>query len=306
MERELVWNRVYQAIVHVSKGFPAGHAGSGHPDVHPTWVIVVCWFWSCLWGRSMAEAMRELQSRKRRGLLEQGGYRLPKRVPDAGTVSRRRRRVDFGRLVRGVHGHLVDRLLLAPFREVLVVDSSPLDIPTISHDPDARWGHHGHFGYRVHTLMTQDRLFLEFAVEPSNAHELAVAPPLIGQAAARQMRCRYLAGDIGYDSEPLHRCVRAHLGGMLVAPVNHRGGSCRAPHSPLRRAMWRKWNRPRVRKARRTRGEIERSYSLLKGPLALDSLPRHVRHLENVRAFVAAKIIFYHAYLAQRGLAHAA
>jgi hypothetical protein len=300
MERELVWKQVYRAIRSVSKQFPLTHPGPGHPDVHPTWVIAVCWLWACLWRDPMATAMRTLRSVKKRRLLGQMGFSLPAHIPDGSTVCRRMQRPDFSGFLSAVHRALVVKLLTADSCQTLLGDSSPLDIPTISHDSDARFGHHGHFGYRLHTLMTQDKIVIEAHACPSNDQELAIMPALIQRAAANGVRCRYMAADIGYDSEALHRQTRDCLGGMLVAPLNDRGGTRTMMRTPLRKALWKRWNTPAIRKVRRKRGEIERAYSLLKGPLAIDSLPRHIRGLPRVRRYLLAETILYHGYLRAR------
>jgi hypothetical protein len=300
MERELVWAQVYRAVMTVSKQFPLSHAGPGHPDVHPTWVVAVCWLWACLWRQPLSTAVRALRSSKKRRLLGHMGFRLPAVIPEGSTVCRRMKRPDFDRTLAAIHRALIGRLLTPTSSLTLLGDSSPLDIPTISHDADARYGHHGHFGYRFHTLMTQDKIVLEALTCASNAQELAVMPQLIKQAADRGIRCRHLAADVGYDSEALHRLTRQALGGMLVAPPNDRGGTRTMLRTPLRKAMWEQWHSPEIRQARRQRGEIEHAYSILKGPFAIDSLPRHIRSLPRVQRYVWAETILYHGYLLER------
>jgi hypothetical protein len=306
MERELVWRQVYRAIIAVAKTFPLTHPGQGHPDVYPTWVIVVCWLWSCLWREPMAAAMRTLRSPKKRRLYRDLGFVLPRVIPDGSTVCRRMQRPDFQRMVEDIQSGLINRLLDERSCHTLLADSSPLDIPTISHDADARFGHHGHFGYRFHTLMTQDRIILEQAALPTNVQELAVLPQLIEQAAARGIQCTFLATDIGYDSEAAHRKTRDYLGGMLLAPLNNRGGQRTFLRTPLRKEMWAVWRSPQVRAARRKRSRIEHAYSILKGPFAIDSLPRHIRHLPRVRRFLMAETILYHGNLLTKPAKNAA
>ena len=306
MERELVWKQVYHAVVQVSKGFPLNHLGAGHPDVHPTWVIVVCWLWACLWREPLACAMRTLSCAKKRRLFGEMGFPLPARIPEGSTVCRRMQRPDFPCLMAEVHQCLLHQVLTDQSCQILLADSSPLDIPTISHDANARFGHHGHFGYRLHTLMTQDRIVLEQAAVPSNVQELAVLPDLIQHAAAAGIRCRYLAADTGYDSEAAHQATRDWLGGMLLAPPNDRGGTRTMTRTPLRKAMWAAWHTPAVKAARRKRRRIEHAYSVFKGPLAIDSLPRHIRGLHRVRRYLAAETIIYHGYLLEKQLKHAA
>lgn len=297
MERELVWKQVYRAVRTIAWILPPNHAGQGHPDVYPTWVIAVCWLWSCLWQEPLCAAMHTLGSRKSRRLYRQLGFDLPDQIPGPSTVCRRMQRPDFACTLERVNRCLIDQLLSADSCTTLISDSSPLDIPMFSHDAQARRGHHGHFGYRYHTLVTQDRVVLVHEAVPSNQQELAVFPRLVERAGALGIRCRYLAADIGYDSENAHRKTRECLGGMLVAPINNRGGTPAFTHTPLRKAMWQAWRTPAVRRARRKRPQVERVYSALKGPLGMDSLPRHIRGLHRVRCFLHADTILYHGYL---------
>src|SRR4051812_2642375 len=95
MERELVWKQVYRAVRTISHSFPENHPGQGHPDVYPTWVIAVCWLWSCLWREPLAWSMRTLASRKKRRRYGQLGFPLPENIPDPSTVCRRMKRLDF-------------------------------------------------------------------------------------------------------------------------------------------------------------------------------------------------------------------
>lgn len=305
MERELVWNKVYDAIRVVAEHLACGPRPQGHPDVYPTWIILVCWLWACLWRLPQVQAMTTLASRAKRRYYGYLGFRLPQVIPANCTVSRRGQRADFLQLRAAVQHYLLDRLLPTKACQTLIVDSSPLDIPTISHDQDARWGHHGHFGYRLHTLLTEDGAIVAEQVEITNVQELTVFPQLLATAAAVGITCRFVAADMGYDSEPAHRATQRLVGGMLVAPLNNRGGRRAFVRTPLRQAMWRRWHSPPLRRARRRRPRIERYHSVLKGPLAIDSLPRHIRGLSRVRRFVLGCTLLYHGYLLEKRAKHA-
>jgi hypothetical protein len=306
MERELVWKQVYRAVRTISHDFPENHPGQGHPDVYPTWVIAVCWLWSCLWREPLAWSMRTLASRKKRRRYGQLGFPLPENIPDPSTVCRRMKRLDFQATLEAANRRLIGQLLAADSCHTLISDSSALDIPLFSHDADARFGHHGHFGYRLHTVATHDRIILVHQTVPSNEQELAVFPTLVERAETLGIQCRYLAADIGYDSENAHRAAQARLGGMLLAPLNTRGGKPAFTRTPLRKAMWRVWRTPEVRQARRKRPQIERIYSVLKGPFAMDSLPRHIRGLPRTRRFLNGVMILYHGYLLEKRNKYAA
>src|SRR4051812_36781675 len=128
MERELVWKQVYRAVRTISKTWAWNHLGPGHPDVHPTWVLLVCWLWACLWREPVSRAMATLRCRKKRRLYGQLGFALPQAIPDNSTLCRRMQRPDFRQMLEAVQHHMIDSLLGQTSCHTLLVDSSPLDI----------------------------------------------------------------------------------------------------------------------------------------------------------------------------------
>ena len=296
MDDEL-WNRVYRVVMQTASNWSGRSRGPGHPDEYDVWEIALLWLWTALWNQPLTRTLRQLGDRKCRRGLRQLGFRLPPRVPHESTLYRRVWRSDYGAFIAAVNQALIARL--RPVRWRLLVDSSPLPVPHVSHDADATWGHHRQRGYRWHTLASSDRVVLHHSVRPANVHELRVAPQLVGQAGAARRRPRFVIGDDGYDSEPLHRAVRHALpGARLVAPLNDRGGRRTMRRTPLRRWLDAHWDEPAVARAYRVRPEIDRMYSVLKGHrFGLYGLPPWVRHLPAVTRWVELKVVLYHAYL---------
>ena len=216
MDDEL-WNRVYRSVMKVAATWPE-RRHRGHPDEYPVWEVALLWLWTAFWDQPLTATLAQLADRRcRRGLALLGFALPPLRLPHESTLRRRVWRDDYGRFVGAVNARLVRAL--DPVRWRLLIDSAPLPVPHVSHDADATWGHHGQRGYRWHTLASADRVVLHHSVRPANEHELSVAPALVAQAGAARRRPRFVVGDDGYDSEPLHRHVRRDLpGARLVAP----------------------------------------------------------------------------------------
>ena len=296
MDDEL-WNRVYRSVMKVAATWPE-RRHRGHPDEYPVWEVALLWLWTAFWDQPLTATLAQLADRRcRRGLALLGFALPPLRLPHESTLRRRVWRDDYGRFVGAVNARLVRAL--DPVRWRLLIDSAPLPVPHVSHDADATWGHHGQRGYRWHTLASADRVVLHHSVRPANEHELSVAPALVAQAGAARRRPRFVVGDDGYDSEPLHRHVRRDLpGARLVAPLNDRGGRRAMRRTPLRRWLDAHWHDPAVARAYRVRPEIDRMYSVIKSHrFGLYALPPWVRHLPTVRRWVELKMLLYHAYL---------
>jgi hypothetical protein len=298
MEDEL-WNKVYRVVMKTASTW-SSRSRPGHPDEYEVWEIALLWLWTALWNQPLTRTLGQLGSRKcRRGLVLLG-FRLPMRVPHESTMYRRVWRSDYADFIAAVNQALIAQLY--PVRWRLLVDSSPLPVPHVSHDVDATWGHHRQRGYRWHTLVSSDRVVLHHSVQPANVHELRVAPLLVKQAGEMRRRPKFVIGDDGYDSEPLHRSVRRELPrARLIAPLNDRGGQRTMRRTPLRRWLNAHWDDPAVARAYRVRPEIDRMYSVLKSHrFGLYALPPWVRHLPAVTRWVELKMVLYHAYLTLR------
>lgn len=297
MDGELLsWNGLYRLVMRLCTGRPDSPRRRGHPDEYSPAEVVLCWLWSGLVNLPLATAMRKLTKPRYRRGMRAHGYLVPPRCPHETTLRRRSRRLDFWIFLVSLHLALI--AYLRPDTGTLLMDSSPLPVPRTSRDPDATWGHHNLYGYRWHTLTSLDRVILSWGVYGAHVQELAVAPILVRQAAPWGWRCRHLSADAGYDSEPLHRAVRNELGGMLVAPLNDRGGERVLTRTPLLARLDQGWANPHVQRARHRRGEIDRMYSVLKGyRFGLYALPPWVRGQPAVERWLMLKTLLYHAYL---------
>jgi hypothetical protein len=294
MDGEL-WNIVYRIVHQVARETSIVHrTRRGSPDTYDTWEIALIWLWTAYWNQPLATAVYQLTHRRTRRALKILGFRLPGRVPHETTVRRRSLRQDYAAFIEAVDRKLIE--LLHARVDRLLIDSTPLPVPQVSKDRDATWGHHALRGYRWHTLVSADRVILQQQVEGANVHELAVAPLLVERAAQSGLHPRFVVGDDGYDSEPLHQCVHDRLRAHLIAPLNDRGGKRTMRRTPLRRWLNQHWKDRAIRASYRTRPEIDRMYSEFKGDrLSLYALPPWVRHLPAVRRWVELKQVLYHA-----------
>lgn len=297
MNRELIWKQVYGAIKMVADLWPEEPPRRGHPDIYATWQVVAWWLWTALWNQPISTTCTQLPKWRIRQGFRQAGYDLPPRAPPhEGTLGRRACRLDFWQFLQALND-----LLIGPTGtdETLILDSSPLPVGRFSGDPEATWGHHGLHGYRWHVLLrARDTAIVEQDAQGAHVHDLTVAPQLITAAGARGLRARFVPADIGYDSEPLHRCVQEQLHGLLVAPLNDRGGTRAMRKTPLRKALWQHWRSPPVRHVRRQRYRVEQAFGTDKTILDLESLPSFVRHRHTVRRWMSLKTVLHHGHLA--------
>ena len=294
MDGEL-WNIVYRIVRQLAREASITQpTRRGSPDTYDTWEIALIWLWSALWNQPLLTTVHQLTQRGTRRALKILGFRLPRRVPHETTIRRRSLREDYAAFVEAVDQKLIE--LLQPRCDRLLVDSTPLPVPQVSKDRDATWGHHHLRGYRWHTLVSADRIILHQQVQGANVHELVVAPMLVERAAQSGLQPRFVVGDDGYDSEPLHQCVRDHLHARLIAPLNDRGGKRTMRRTPLRRWLDKHWKDRAIRAGYHNRPEIDRMYSEFKGDrLSLYALPPWVRHLPAVRRWINLKQVLYHA-----------
>ena len=297
MDGKQRWNTVYSTVYEVARTWPK-FLRRGGPDTYAIAEIALVWLWLSFHNVPRSVGVKQLQSLELNRWWRGGGWHIlpPGRVPHETTVKRRGERVDFQAFIAAVNARLVEKL--RPQTRSCLLDSTPLPVGNHSHDKDARWGHHRLRGYRWHTITSADRVVLAGVVAPANVHELAVAPRLVEQLAARSLRPLWLPADQGYDSESLHAKVASELGGRLVAPLNDRGGKRTMRRTPHRARLHREWDRPVIRQAYRQRGEIDRMYSVFKcSRYGLWALPPWVRHLPKVTKWMCLKELLYHAEL---------
>jgi len=297
MDGGLSWNELYRVVTVVATRWnPPSDRRRGRPDTFEVADIALVLWWAAFQEQPVSTAIRNLKRPRYRRAMRLLGHQLPIKVPHASTLSRRPKRLEFWVFLLAVDVAIKTRL--RPGCRRLVIDSTPLPVPHVSHDADATWGHHRQRGDRWHTLVSEDRVILASQVEGANVHELTVAPRLVEKAAADGLHPWCVVGDDGYDSEPLHRAVRATLHARLIAPLNDRGGARTMRRTPLRAWLNERWETPRIRQAHRLRPTIERMYSVLKSRrFGLFALPPWVRHLSAVRRCIILKQILYHADL---------
>lgn len=299
MDGGLLWNVLYCAVTEVATRWTAAEPRRGHPDEYSVAAVALVLLWAAYEDLPVSTAVDRLKDPRYCRAMRLLGHRLPRKVPHASTLSRRAKRPDFWLFLLAVDAWLIHRL--KPRCRRLIIDSTPLPVPYVSHDADATWGHHQQRGYRWHTLISEDRVILFSSVEGANVHELTVAPRLVQKAAASGLRPRYVLGDDGYDSEPLHGAVRSALHARLIAPFNDRGGTRAMRKTPLRAWLNERWGTSRIQNAHRLRPEVDRMYSVLKcRRFGLFALPPWIRHAPTVRRWIMMKELLYHAYLLQR------
>jgi hypothetical protein len=299
MDGEL-WNILYRTVRQIARrGSQVVATRRGSPDTYQTWEIALLWLWTAFWDQPLITSVQQLTDRRTRRGLKMLGFRLPGRVPHETTIRRRSLREDYAAFIAAVDQALIE--LLHPRCDCLLIDSTPLLVSHVSKDRDATWGHHRQRGYRWHTLTSRDRVVLMQQVEGANVHELTVAPQLVERAGRIGLHPRFVVGDDGYDSEPLHQCVRTQLHARLIAPLNDRGGHRTMRRTPLRQWLDRHWKDRAIASSYRVRPEIDRMYSEFKGHrLGLWALPPWIRHLPAVRRWVKLKDVIYHAHVGRR------
>lgn len=301
MDGELLsWKRVYQVVRRVGRGRKP-MVRRGAPDRYTTEDVALWLLWAAWRNQPVSRVLISGLSLRMHRLV---GFPLPATVPTPSTLCRRRKRPDFQAFMQSVLRRL--RTRLRPKTKHCLIDSTPLPVGRLSHDPDARLGFNRLRGYRWHTLVSADQIVLAEEVAPANVAELTIARTLVGRARQHGLSVRWLVGDAGYDSEPLHRLVAEQLGrARLIAKVNDRGYELRFTKTPLRARMHREWQRPIIQRTLHERGEIERLYSVLKSSqFGLYGLPPWVRRTQRVAEWLQLKTVIYHSnLLAQRKIA---
>lgn len=294
MDGELLsWKRVYQVVRRVGRACRQT-ARRGAPDRYKTEDVALWLLWAAWRNQPVSRVSTNLLSLRMHRLA---GFPLPATMPAQSTLSRRGKRLDFQALMQSVLRRL--RVRLRPNTKHCFIDSTPLPVGRLSHDPDARLGFNRLRGYRWHTLVSADQVVLAAEVAPANVAELTIARTLVTRACQNGVRIRWLVGDAGYDSEPLHQLVAEQLGRTrLIAQVNARGHALRFTKTPLRARMHREWQRPVIQGNLRARSQVERFYSVVKSSrFGLYGLPPWVRRTRRVTQWLQLKTVLYHGSL---------
>lgn len=279
------WRRVYRTIRQCGKLIPH----EGRRPVFSDTLIAAMYLWSVAHDRPMCWA------------CERENYTScfrPRRLPSVSQFCRRVQTPRIQRLLEAVHDQLADARQPSP---VCYVDGRPLPVGACSKDRDAKRGRiSGGFarGYKLHALVTEDRRVPRWSVTALNVSEQTVAGKLV-ETIPEGVALNLLLGDSNYDSGPLYDQV-AERGGQLVTPLPKNAGKGHRRQSPNRLEAVAAW--PGIAGyVYRDRWDVERCFgaqSSYGGGIA--PLPAWVRTLPRVRRWIGAKLILYHARLAQR------
>ncbi len=138
----------------------------------------------------------------------------------------------------------------------------------------------------------------------------------MGRRLIRQMAIfgrgvvRWVLGDGGYDSEPLHQLSRRRLKASLLAPINARGAKSGAWRKTQagRSGSERTLKTAKGKKIMSRRCVIEQWNGWFKGTSGVSMLPHHVRRLRRVRTWIDLKLalFFAHQSFVRRGLRNVA
>ena len=181
------------------------------------------------------------------------------------------------------------------------MDGRPFPVGACSKDRDAKRGRvSGGFarGYKLHAWMTEDRRVPLWSVTALNVAETTVAVELV-EAVPQEVALSLVLGDSNYDSGSLYDRVAAR-GGRLLTPLPKNAGKGHRRQSPSRLEAVTAWQGI-ANYVYNDRWEAERCFgaqSSYGGGLA--PLPAWVRTLPRVRRWIGAKLILYHARLAQQ------
>ena len=134
-------------------------------------------------------------------------------LPTQSRYNRRRRAL--GEAANAIRRTLSARLLEVLGLEYALIDSLPIGVVNFAHSKQAhRWYGHAEYGFnaskqetvygfRLHVLMTQSGLVLDYALLPANVADIHVAPQLL-----RCVRGIEVLGDKAYIKQEWQRYLR--------------------------------------------------------------------------------------------------
>src|SRR5687767_4980137 len=138
-------------------------------------------------------------------------------LPSQSTMSKRLRTVGVLQLLDRVAAALAERLGVGEV--VKAIDSKPLRVGRYTKDRDAKRGRAGPGemarGYKLHAVTAADA-FLCWTILPMNENDQVAAAVLLPRLGERAP-WGYVAGDNGYDANPVYR-VAAAANHQLIAP----------------------------------------------------------------------------------------
>ena len=285
---------------------------AGRPRVYETREILMVWLFAAMMDWAISVAQRELAGGPSGWWLRRHWTWLG-RVPSVPTLTRRAREPDFRWLLRAVLRRVRAWQARHPAR-IVAMDATLLLTGPYSGDPESRWTCHGDKwfrGYALHVICDQRGVLWAWHVTSANVQEMKVARRLIRQMAiCGRGWVRWVVGDSGHDSEPLHQLSRRRLRAPLLAPLNTRGAKTGAwrKKQPGRAAAERTLTTARGRKIQSKRCVIEQWNGWFKGTSGVSMLPHHVRRIHRVRLWIHLKLALFlaHQSFVRRGLQTAA
>lgn len=279
-----IWKELYPVIVRESRAMGRRKRMAKYSDS----LIVAMYFWMVLHDRTQQWACERSSYH--------GAFR-PRELPSPSRFSRRLRSESCSRLLRRV----VESFRGSPQVGFYYLDSRPLPIGACSKDADGKAGRvYGGFarGYRLHALIDEKGVVTAWRVAPMNVAEARIAPELLDEAPPRSK----VLADANYDRAPLYEGADA-VGVTLLAKPRKNAGQGHRRQCPVRLAAIALWRKD-AEKYSRMRWHVERAQahqSIFAG--GLQPLPTWIRRLPRVKRWVAAKIVIYHARLAERSRA---
>jgi AraC-like DNA-binding protein len=247
------------------------------------------------------------------------GIFRPRALPSISRFIRRVKTERVQQILRRTHDDLATHHTVCPCGLLSYVDAKPALVSPVSKDPDAKRGKiSGGFakGYKLHTIVSEQRRVLVWCVSPLNTDEKVVAEHLVNHLppghrhddspAQIALAAPLTLGDSSYDSANLHKAF-TRQGRTLLTPLRCEQfvGPDGRPEEKLRkmglgrREVIDAWeNHPDLaRYVMKSRNNIEGTYSVLSLACGLDRLPGFVRRLPRVRRWIGCKILIYHARL---------
>lgn len=215
-------------------------------------------------------------------------------LPHPSTVSRRCRRPALRAQMRRIHQKVVEQL--SHRGRYGALDGRALLVGGSSKDPEARPGRAvGGLGrgYKLHSVVNRQRLFVCWEVQPLNVAEPTVGRRLLPAAPPWLKR---IVADGAYDSMKLHAAA-AESGRRFYTPVRQNRVGRRRQRRRLQ--LWRLWQHPVGQRLLASRDEIERTFGHTSNlGFGFKGLPAWARRLHRVERWMWGKVLLYHAYLA--------
>lgn len=278
------WKVVYRTIKQVARRMPKPRWRPEYSDA----LIVAMYQWAVHHDRPQGWACRRENYNSR--------FR-PRRLPSQSRFSRRIRSERCRALMTEVYKCLAD---VKNPSDANYIDGRPFPIGGCSKDRQARFGRvrgGKARGYRLHSLVSDNRRVLNWAVTPMNEAETTCARLLIDTAPAL---ADVILGDAVFDASDLYDAA-ASRGSTLVAAIrkDRLKSKPRANrNSPERLAAVEHWKHGLSQYVYRDRIAVEGTFgnqSSYGG--GLGPLPAWVRTLPRVKRWIGAKLILYHARL---------